>query len=167
MPAPDLDTLLDFETNIENAAVSFLNAATGVDVYQSLGQGKFVTPRIEVHMSIGEADDPPDPKWIDSSRFTPTSPECEYRKYNGSFVVRIITDASVDGNTDTPAIHRQIRSQVRAALLLNATSWDSLQYYAIKYLRPVSASYSIDDDLAVSELEYQMRFVIKDDAWPE
>jgi hypothetical protein len=168
MAAPDLETLLDFETNIEDAAKTFLETDTGLtatSIFASLDQDDFVSPRLEVMLGLGEASDPPDVKGNGTG-------ELEYRKYSGNFMVRVISDKSVNGTT---AFHRTTRAKVRASLLLNADNFTTLDgggpatilpYYDVKYLRPTGTTFSADSDLAISELAYQMHFAIRNDAWP-
>lgn len=162
MAAPDLETLLDFETNVEDAAQTFLASETGLaasKINLTLDQDTLQTPRIEVKFDVGEALDPPDMK--DPG----TSSELEYRKYTGTLNVMVMTRASKNGSqTD----HRTYRAQVRAACLLNASNFSAttLPYYDISYLRPTGTDYTIDGDLAVSTLTFDLRLQIRTDAWP-
>lgn len=168
MPAPDLETLLDFETNIESACETFLATDTGLattSIYGQLDEDDFVLPRLEVKFEMGAADDPPDER-------STTDPILAYRKYNGILNVRIVTRASLDGANAT---HRSVRAKVRASLLISATNFDTLDgagpatvlpYYDVKYLRPSGTLFDIDGDLAISELSYEVRFAIRNDAWP-
>jgi len=116
MAAPDLETLLDFETNVESAAKTFLQTATGLSAssaFASLDQDDLILPRISVMFEMGEALDPTDQK-------TTGSGELEYRKYAGTLNIQIVTDASIDG---TPTNHRSIRAKARSAMLLNADNF--------------------------------------------
>lgn len=120
MAAPNLTTLLDFETNVEDAAQVFLASATGLaatNVNASLDQDDLELPRLEVSFELGEALDPPDPKLAGSG-------ELEYRKYSGTLNVMIMTRGSLDGSQTA---HREYRAEVREALLLNAQNF-TLQY---------------------------------------
>lgn len=168
MAAPDLETLLDFETNIEDAAKTFLETDTGLtatSIFASLDQDDFVNPRLEVMFELGEASDPPD-------KIKNGTTDIEYRKYSGVLTVRVISDKAVSGTT---AFHRTTRAKVRASLLLNADNFTTLDdggpatilpYYDIKYMRPTGTTFSVDGDLAVSDLTYQLHFAIRNDAWP-
>lgn len=116
MAAPDLETLLDFETNVEAAAKTFLSTATGLaasSAFASLDQDDLVLPRFSVMFELGEALDPTDAKTTGSS-------ELEYRKYTGTLSVMVSTNAAIDG---TETNHRSIRAKVRSALLLNALNF--------------------------------------------
>ncbi len=167
MAAPDLETLLDFETNVESAAKTFLQTATGLSAasaFASLDQDDLVLPRISVMLEMGEALDPTDPRTTGSS-------DLEYRKYAATLNILIVTDASIDG---TQADHRSIRAKVRSAMLLNADNFTTddgeggtiLPYYDVNYMRPSGTSFEQDGDLAISTLAYTINLVIRNDAWP-
>jgi len=116
MAAPDLETLLDFETNVEAAAKTFLSTATGLaasSAFASLDQDDLVLPRFSAMFELGEALDPTDAKTTGSSQL-------EYRKYTGTLSVMVSTNAAIDG---TETNHRSIRTKVRSALLLNALNF--------------------------------------------
>jgi len=164
----DLTTLLDFETNVEAAAKIFLSTATGLQassLYATLDQDNLVLPRVSVAFESSGAIDPVDLKSTGSDQF-------EYRKYSGTFLIEIISDASIS-NTQTE--HRTLRAQVRAAMLLNAANWttvgeldeDILPYYDINYMRPDGTEYSVEGSIAVSRLSYQMNLTIRNDQFPD
>ena len=70
MPAPNDETVLNFETNFETAATTFLATDTGLttsSIYATLDQDTFVVPRIELMFEVGEALDPTLPKFSGSS----------------------------------------------------------------------------------------------------
>lgn len=116
MAAPDIDTLLDFETNVENAAQIFLATDTGLSassINLTLDQDDLELPRLEVRFDLGEALDPPDPK-------TTGSADLEYRKYSGVLNVMVMTRATLDGSETS---HRSYRAKVRSALMLNALNF--------------------------------------------
>ena len=166
MPAPNDETVLNFETNFETAATTFLATDTGLttaSIYATLDQDTFVVPRIELMFEVGEALDPPLPKYSGSS-------DLEYREHRGTLTIRIVSDASVSG---TEANHRTIRSKVRKSMLLNSLNFTTpdgdttiLPYYSVQYMRPTGTSYDVDGELAVSTLTYSIVFSIKDDAFP-
>lgn len=169
MAAPDLETLLDFETNVENAAQIFLSTDTGLStssINLTLDQDDLVLPRIEVKFELGEALDPTDPK-------TTGSAELEYRKYTGTLNVIVMTRASKNG---TDVNHRSYRAKVRKSLLLNANNFTTLDdggpatilpYYDVNYLRPIGTDYTVDGNIAISALTFAMNLCIRNDAWPE
>lgn len=119
MAAPDLETLLDFETNVENAAQMFLATDTGLStssINLTLDQDELELPRLEVRFDMGEAIDPPDPT-------TTSSGDLEYRKYSGTLNVIVMTRATEDGSETS---HRIYRAKVRKSLLLNADNFTTL-----------------------------------------
>ena len=166
MPAPNDETVLNFETNFETAATTFLATDTGLaasSIYATLDQDTFVVPRIELMFEVGEALDPTLPKFSGSSAL-------EYLQHRGTLTIRIVSDASISG---TQANHRTIRSKVRKSMLLNSLNFTTpdgdstiLPYYSVQYMRPTGTNYEIDGDLAVSNLTYSIVFSIKDDAFP-
>lgn len=119
MAAPNLRTLLDFETNVETAAKTFLETATGLSassVFAGLDQDDLILPRISVMLELGEAVDPFDPK-------TTGSDDLEYRKFTGTLNVIITSDGSTDGSQTA---HRNIRADARSALLRNADNFTTV-----------------------------------------
>ena len=163
MAAPDLATLFDFETNLEAAAKVFLSNATGISqdsIFCTMDQDELTLPRIEVTVEIAEGIDPP------VKRSTVSDIE-DYLNYSANVMIRVVTDALEDG---TEASHRTIRGNVRAEMLQNANNWtttpDLLPYYSVQYQRPMGTSYEIDGNLSVSTLAYDIRFAVRNDAWP-
>jgi hypothetical protein len=166
MPAPNLETLLDFETNFETASKTFLETATGLtaaDTYGTLDQDDLITPRLEIMFALENGIDPPAPKTLNGS-------EVEYMAHEGTLSIKVVSDAAIDG---TQTNHRTIRGKVRAAMLLNADNFTTadgdttiLPYYDVKYLRPIGTDYEVDGDLAISTINYSVTFSIKEDAFP-
>jgi len=122
--------ILDFETNFETAAKSFLatdlSSYSNLQFVSSLDQANFTIPRVEINVELQGADDPPTQDQQD--RFN-------YSQYSMNFILRIISDLS-DSSADassglTPAeTHRAIRKKVRESMLLssdNFTTQDSTQ----------------------------------------
>ncbi len=163
MAAPDFATLFDFETQLESAATIFISTATGLpqeSIFTTLDQDEFTVPRVEVMVEINEGIDPP------VKRSTVSDVE-EYLNYSATFSIRVVTDALEDG---TQGNHREMRANVRSEMMQNANNWTTtpalLPYYSVQYQRPVGTSYEIDGNLAASTLTYDIRFAIKNDAWP-
>lgn len=159
MAAPNIETLLDIETNIETAAKGFLQQATGLastSAFASLDQDDLVLPRFSVKMELGEALDPPD---IHATALL------EYLKYTGELVIQIVTDASTDGSQ---ADHRKYRGLTRGEMLRNACNFSNtnLPYYDVNYLRPSGTTFEVDGNLAISTLSFAIQLKIKDDAFP-
>lgn len=158
MPAPNLTTLLDFEGQIESAAVTFLEAGLGFVVARELGDSTLVTPRATVQFQYGG---PPDN--LDEKATSET--EMEYRIISGVVIVQIVTDSSAG---QTISQHSEYRAKVREMLLRNATNWNAsnLSYYELKYLRPSFTAYATEGDFHITALSYEAKFSIKSDAWP-
>ena len=163
MAAPDFATLFDFETQLEDAATTFLATASGLpesSVFSTLDQDEFTVPRVEVMVEINEGIDPP------VKRSTVSDVE-EYLNYAATISIRVVTDALQDG---TQAAHRAMRGAIRGEMMQNGNNWTTtpslLPFYSVQYQRPMGTSYEIDGDLAVSTLTYDIRFAIKNDAWP-
>ena len=161
MPAPDLHTLHDYETNFENALKDFLPTDTGLtvtDLFASLDQDSFVLPRLEVMFEAGEAIDPP-------VKVNLTDDPTEYGKFRGTLTVRILSDASISGtNTE----HRELRGKVRASLMIRASNFTNtnLPYYEVNYLRPNGTNYEVDGNIMMTILSYDVMFSFKSDAYP-
>ena len=162
MSAPDFTTLLDFETNFETAAKTFLATDTGLptsSLYANLDQDYFTNPRLEIEFVVGEAADPPTPQTVNSSRV-------EYMQYTGTLNIHVVSDASVDG---THVMHRQLRAKIRRSLLLNAQNFTTptvLPYYEVNYLRPSGTTFGLEKELATTTLSFEVKFAIKTDAFP-
>ena len=159
MAAPNIETLLDIETNIETAAKGFLQQATGLastSAFASLDQDDLVLPRFSVRMELGEALDPPDIHATDL---------LEYLKYTGELVIQIVTDASTDGSQ---ADHRKYRGLTRGEMLRNACNFSNtnLPYYDVNYLRPSGTTFEVDGNLAISTLSFAIQLKIKENAFP-
>lgn len=159
MAAPDLPTLYKFEYNFESAAVTFLNTATGITVNRTVVEDVLETPRIEVRLDMGDANDPP------VLRDGGASPALvDYRSFNASFSAIVITDNSTGQTAD----HGTYRTKIRVALMRSAANWDSttLPYYDVKYLKSSGDNYSTDGDFNVTEMAFALVFEIRSDAWP-
>lgn len=156
------DTLADlysFEKYFENAAVTFLEAATGVQVFASASLEAFVTPRLEIGFRAMEAMQPVD---------APISGGLEeYRKYTGNFEATIVTDSSV-GTPQTRTFHLDLVGKVRAALLRTEPNWNAttLPFYGVKLIRQVSMDRTADGDLELSLLSWDVFFSIRDSVFP-
>ena len=158
-PASSLAELYSFEKYFEDAAVTFLEAATSVEVFASASLENFVTPRIEISFRAVEAVEPVD---------APISLGLEeYRKYQGVFETTIVTDSSV-GGTQTRAYHLELVGKVRAALLRTASNWDgtTLPWYGVKLIRQTSMDRAADGDLELSVVTWDVFFSIRSNAFP-
>jgi len=160
MKANSLQDLLSFEKHFEDASVEFFKSSTGIETFASTGEDYFITPRIEVLFTLGGADLPYDAP-IDSE------PElgAEYLKFTANFEVGIVTDPSLDQSRDH---HLAIVGSVRKELLRSSSNWnpENLPFYSLKFLRPSGSSRDVDGDLHRTILSYDLRFVVRSDAFP-
>ena len=161
MSAPDLKTLYQFEKHFEDAAKTFLESATGIDVYSSASGTDFVTPRIEIEFTTGEAVLPADSPIVSS----PALAQGEYRKHSAEFRGSVVTDGTAG---QTRANHFEYVGEIRVALLRSSTNWNAstLPYYGLKFIRQLSTQRETDGDFQVTSLIYQIFFSIRDDAFP-
>ena len=160
MAATDLNDLHNFEEHIEEAAVTFLGSATGVDVYRTMIDTNTLTPKIEVRALMSEGLDPPDRR-RDGAEPTVV----DYKAFRVTFGVSIITDNAIGQTADD---HYVYVSKVRAALMISGDNWDgtTLPYYNLAYLKPSGAMADTDGDFCTTTLDYDMIVEIRTDAWP-
>lgn len=161
MPASSLADLFQFEKHFEDAAKVFLEADVGIDVFVSGDFDDFITPRLEVEFLATEAELPDDAP-ITS---VPALAAGEYRKYVASIIVRIVTDPSAGQTRDD---HATYVGKTRASLLRSKDNWDptSLPYYDLKFIRQSGMDRMADGDFQLSAIDWEIRFAIRDDAFP-
>jgi len=160
MAASSIEDLLNFEGHFETAAVTFLNTETGIDVFETVTETDLTTPRLEVRFEMDESED------FTSLREGGAAPTTEdFTDYMGAFIVRVITDNAVGGQATN---HATYRAKCRKILLYSGTNWDgtTLPYYDLKWLRPGACSYLADEDFNITEMVWNVKFAIRDDAWP-
>ena len=159
--ASSLQDLYQFEKHFEDAGKTFLESATGISVFTSASGDDFVTPRIEIQFTTGEATLPDDAP-ITSS---PSLSQGEYRKHDAQFEVRIITDGT---QGQTRSAHFEYVGEVRVALLRSSSNWDSttLPYYGLKFIRQLQTSRETEGDFQMTTLVYQIFFSIRENAFP-
>ena len=160
MAATDLNDLHEFEYHFETAAVTFLNAATGISCYRTTIENNIVTPRIEVEFQPQMAIDPP---ILHGGGANPS--DIDYAAYKAVFMCRVVTDNTLAGSADD---HVAFLAKCRTSLLRSGTNWNSsnLPYYDLKYIRNVGMNKSVDGDLNISQLDFDITFEIRNDAWP-
>lgn len=159
MAASSLADLHNFEVHFEGAAETFLNTATGIQTVGTVSATVLETPRTECQLQLEQGTPPP---ILHGDGAEPNTED--FSEYEALFMVRLITDNAVG----QAANHATYRSQIRAALLYSATNWDAttLPYYGIKWLQPSSCTYLTDQDFNVTELSWNVRFEIRQAAWP-
>mgnify|MGYP003118881703 CR=1 FL=1 len=91
--------------------------------------------------------------------------DIDYAAYKAVFMCRVVTDNPLAGSADD---HVAFLAKCRASLLRSGTNWNSsnLPYYDLKYIRNVGMNKSVDGDLNISQLDFDITFEIRNDAWP-
>jgi len=162
MAASSLQDLLNFETHFESAAVTFIDAAvpSAYQVIGTLTQTDLLTPRVEVALELGGANLPVVPREGGAS---PTTKE--FVAYDAFWHCRLVTDNAV-GQTLTD--HATTRATLREVFLVSGTNWNNstLPYYDLKFIQPSECQYLTDEDFNVTELTWNLKFEIRQDAWP-
>jgi hypothetical protein len=160
--ANSLPDLLSFEKHFEDAAVSFFTTNLSVAVFPTASLQEFITPRLEVIFTTGEAELPND-KPIDTS---PALALAEYRKFTAIFQAVIVTDNALEQSRDD---HLKLVGQVRAELLRSADNWNrsNLPFYDLKFLKHQQSFREVEGDQIRTTLIYDLRFAIRDDTWPQ
>ena len=151
MSAIDLPDLYSFELHFEDASKTFLESATGTNVFVSGSNEDLTSPRIEVSFDSIEADQ--------------TNNHPEFTNHQAIFTTNIITDTFLE---QPRAEHFDIVGKVRASLLRGADNWNktNLPFYDLKYIRQQSSFRETDGDLIRTEMNFEIKFAIRDDAFP-
>ena len=163
-PAPDLPTLLDFETQIETAAASVL-AAAGVTAAITKARAATNNPSLElaIRFETGAA--------INHWCRTPSGKN-HYDMFDG--VLEITISADRDANADsTSAVYQQfefLRGTIAAAFLEGVYPFSGLAWLDVKsfHLRPVGRNAGISESRMqdLSTMTWSLRFGIIKAAWP-
>ena len=160
MAATDLNDLHKFEYHFEVAAVTFLNSATGIDVFRTTIETNMITPRLEIEAQVTLALDP---ALLHGGGASPT--ELDYSAFKAAFMCKVVTDNTLAGSADD---HANYLTECRVALMRSGTNWNNtnLPYYDLKYIRFAGMFKSTDGDLNITQLDYDLNFEIRNDAWP-
>jgi len=161
MGAANLQTLYQFEKAFEDAAVTFLESAVGIEVFPSASLEELVTPRLDIEFVTGEATLPVDVPIVSS----PALSLGEYRKHDAEFTVRVVTDPTAGQTRDQ---HFTYVGKTRVALLRSQDNWDSstLPFYDLKFIRQIGTTRETDMDFQVTTISWEIKFSIRDDAFP-
>lgn len=158
MPAPDLETLLDFEGILEDSFKDYL-ATNITDPACQLAVTKdtieLQTPRIQIQYDDGGAID--DLQYVENAG----GDNSEYLSYTGNLMLTIVTD----NTNDTQRVHRSLRNQIRALLQRNRMGL-ALQYYNIRYIRPVGTQLETSGDYFMTTLSFQVTISIIPSEYP-
>jgi len=153
MPAPDLTTLLDFETQIETAIKTALGAAS-VTAYRQRDTDNKAAPVVTVQFTQGESL---------GNLFSHSGVWREDR-FNGEVELRILTRRGASSDS-----HPSYRAKVRTLM----SNWQGTINAALTYLilldcKTAGATPEIeaDEDHDYSTLRYSTPFAIRHNAWP-
>lgn len=157
MPASNLETLFDFETQMETAVAAALSSLAGVTAIAQRNDDNKTAPFVTVQFVTGET----------LGQHYKHQNEYREKMFNGELTIGIATRRSA--STDS---HPSIRGKVRKAI----SSWqatanginDQLDYLQVLDVASQGATVAIsnDEDHDISTLRYQVAFQILDSAWP-
>lgn len=158
MPAPDYQTLYEFEDRIEAALVSQLSDY-GVTATAQRDDTTVSTPRVAVQFAVG----------AESGHYAlDVNGYHRPDRWQGQIAVEITTDRDVD-KTGTDS-HLSIRAKCRAALYAAVTEIDSdvLPYHEIFSLemQATTPTTNNDSNQDVSTILCSVLFGIREGAWP-
>ena len=163
-PAPDLPTLLDFETQIEDETSAILTAAgISAAITQARSTANVPTLDIAIRFETGEA--------LNHWGRTPSG-KAHYDIFNGRLEITLFADR--DANADSSGANYQqfqtLRGKISAALLEGLYPFSGLDWLDVKsgFLRPTGRNAGISEgklqDLCT--MTWAMRFGIIKAAWP-
>jgi hypothetical protein len=164
MAAPDIPTLLDYETNLEDALTAYLVSRHATwqvltDRTAPAAEGKLRTPRVEVAFTLTgsgtaehQAGNRPDEPYYESEKI-------------GTLTVSVVAQRGASGQS-----LGQMRGALREDMLPRTLALTSVNvpYYEILDVTETGSTPSIfaDNDEIISELTWSLRFFIKPAAWP-
>ena len=159
--APDLGTLLDYETHI-NASIDALLVAEGITPSKQRDSDELATPRTEVSFSFGGMR----PNSVTTLK---NGKEVEHN-FDGTLTVKVITNRGKNN-----ASHGANRGKARAAIsdfdrTINNTETAAihLDYYTIMSVLETSSSYETDEEgnLDTTEINFDMSVQIYPESFP-
>lgn len=166
MAAPDFATLYDFETQMEDALASAITTIlTAASITAPVSVTRDVetndTPRVEITFSPGNA-------LTQRTAIGQATPKQVPNSFQGAYSVKIVTSRQII--PDNAELHGTIRGWVRYVLTAGAKGFNTsnLPYIQILEMLPTSATAQIYDEKQqdISELNHEVWFAIRNDAWP-
>lgn len=158
MAAPNLETLLDFEGILEESFKDYLSSnitSPSAQYAITADTADLQTPRVQIMWNDSGARD-------ELQVCTNAGGDLqEYLDYGGELVFQIITD----NNTDSQAIHRALRNQIRALMQRNIIN-PTLQYYEIRYVRSGGTNFDTDGDYFITTISFSIIISIKPEEYP-
>lgn len=165
MAAPDNATLLDFESQYEDATKTYLDAISGTPFEQVLTprtlnsvESNLETPRAMVRLTSSgiNSSEQEAVRTTDSARY--------YAHYNGQLEITVATRRN-----DTSQDHGKLRGWLRVAMLGASAAFNSntVPYYQTLRVQESGASQAFDgeNDEIMSALTYNVEWFIKPDQW--
>ena len=154
MPAPDLETIYDFEGNIEPGLVTLLTALS-LSAYTQREVSQIVTPYVMVQLAVGAS----------TEHYAAFAGDYRPDVWNSTLQIQVVTSRA-----NTNLSHTAYRAKVRKALAVDADYKNSttFPYHEIFSVLESGTTPSIltEDNLDVSSLAYSLKFGIRSGAWP-
>lgn len=155
MPAPDYETIYDYEGAIE-AAVKTLLTDNGITAYRQRDSDERVTPFAVVQLTTGAA-----------SGHMARLPNGDMRpdQFAGTLNIAIVTNRGTNNEN-----HPTIRAKIRNLLYRFQETFTKaeLAHHSIYNVLEAGTTPSIEseDDFDISTINFAIRFSIRHDAWP-
>ena len=159
MPAPDIGTLYQFESHIDAAVKSIIDAQIEDDEITTFIQrstSELSTPRIEIQFSLA----------ADRKHLVSKDDSLWPNMFSGTLQLAIVTTRSAD----TSDLHKKYRAV--ALWLINdynrQFTEDNLPYHEVceLFLQSATPTVTDDKDQDISTLTFSAVVGIRDDAWP-
>jgi hypothetical protein len=157
-PAPDFETLYDFETQVEDAFEAILKANGIPNVFTSRAPDTITTPAVVLRFVTGQ---------VASQRaLRGNPPRLVPNGFEGTLIAEILTGRRL---ADAP-VHGPFRGKVRYLLSAAANVIDQTNTPWIQILDflPAGGTPQITDEKEIdrSALHFAMKFAIRNEAWP-
>ena len=157
--APDIQTVYEFEDQIEPAVAAFLNSLTGATVEIQQGSDNLQTPFFEVQLVMGQ-----DKEHYQPVVRTDTTPDLRNDLWDASLRVTLVTNRQLNQSQ-----HRKLRGQARASLY-NFNNWQAsaLPYHELKWIKSASSTPTVQEgeNFDVSQMTFDILIGIRPGAWP-
>lgn len=164
MPATSELQIYAFESAIERATASVLNAAGYADTFVQGANATLPESRLEITFATGDA--------INETAH-PTQSGHVYDFFDGRLVIRIVTVRPEDRPAmiaGVMSLHEEWAAGVRVALQERNSPFTTtnLPYLTIKTIRPAGTTRDLDPRWLedYTRLEFFVQFGIRSDAWP-
>ena len=157
-PAPDIESLFDFETQIDECLAGIF--APICTAYFAGNDTEINGSRIDV---ISQVDGIDNVGGLPLARYGNSMwPQA----FTGKITISIISDRKLDNDFQTI-----VRRQIRKTMLpfYQSINASNLPWLEITFMQEAGASRMVDEahDADVQEMVYNLRFGIRDTAWPE